>query len=179
MADEPLATWQDVHDVTGEDYDTAEQARLGVELVRISRRIRRAAGWHLYPSVTEVITADGSGGRVQLLPTKYLTDLVELTHDGVTLDVATVDWSQAGYLERRDGGCWTRRPRGVAAKVTHGYADLEDVRGLVVDMALAAGFTRRLGGLKSLQTGPFSGSWETVELADDQLAVLAPYTLGG
>lgn len=180
MADDPLATWQDVKALTGVDYDTAEQARLAVELARVSRIVRSAAGWHLYPVRTEdVVTVDGSGSNVQMLPTARLTNVHEVKVDDVVVDLARVRWSAAGYLRLRDGR-WSCEPRGVVAKITHGYDVLEDVKGLVVDLALAGVFARRAPGIDTLTTGPFAVKINrAADLAPDQLAVLAPYTLGG
>lgn len=79
-------------------------------------------GWHIAPVRTETVTVDGSGTRIQPLPTLNLVSLETITERGRTLDPAWIDWSANGLLEKRSGGVWTARRRGVTAEMTHGYA---------------------------------------------------------
>lgn len=78
-------------------------------------------GWHIAPALSETVVVDGTGTLIQTLPTLNLLTLEAVTENGVSLDPARVDWSANGVLEKRSGGCWTRRRRGVTAGITHGY----------------------------------------------------------
>ena len=78
-------------------------------------------GWHIAPVVTETVTVDGTGTLIQTLPTLNLVSLDALDENGQALDVSRIDWSANGILEKRSGGCWTDRRRGINAGITHGF----------------------------------------------------------
>lgn len=103
-----------------DQYDayTAQQLLDGA-----SAAVVEYCGWHIAPSVTETVTADGSGTTIQSLPTMHLTAVNEVTEVETELDVSTLDWSTYGVLEKQDGSWWTPRRRGVAAEITHGFAE--------------------------------------------------------
>lgn len=105
-------------------------------LASVEAAVRSYCGWHIWPVVTETVTINGSGRRIQPLPTLYLTAVTSVTETVVwggsstttTLDAVDYGWSQAGYLTRYRGGYrwgpqWTDQPRGVSASIEHGYAD--------------------------------------------------------
>jgi hypothetical protein len=79
-------------------------------------------GWHIAPVLTETVTVDGSGTRIQPLPTLNLISLDAVAERGRPHDPGWIDWSVNGLLEKRSGGMWTARRRGVVAEITHGYA---------------------------------------------------------
>lgn len=78
-------------------------------------------GWHIAPNVSETVVVDGSGTRLQTLPTMWLTDVDKVTEDGRILPANSVDWSSYGVLEKRDGGLWTSRRGGVEVRYSHGF----------------------------------------------------------
>lgn len=96
--------------------------------------------WHIAPSVTEDVTLDGSGTRIQPVPTLMLTELNAVTENGNAVDPDAVDWSANGILEKRSGGCWTRRRRGVVADITHGYDTTPSWVVTLICSAAARGF---------------------------------------
>lgn len=99
----------------------AQEAAAQMMLDAVSAEIQDYCGWHISPVITEEVTVDGSGARVQLLPTLKLLDLISVTESGTELDVDDVQWSEGGWM-RRD--CrWTDELRGVFAEIEHGYAD--------------------------------------------------------
>lgn len=95
----------------------ADQADLLI--AGVSAAVRERCGWHIAPSITQTVTVDGSGGRLQLLPTLRLTAVNSVTDDGTALAVDDYDWAADGRLWRSCG--WTRRLRGVVAEIVHGY----------------------------------------------------------
>jgi hypothetical protein len=78
-------------------------------------------GWHIAPVLSETITVDGTGTLIQVLPTLNLLSLDTLTENGRDVNLNLVDWSTNGVLEKRGGGWWTERRRGIVAGITHGY----------------------------------------------------------
>lgn len=141
--------------------------------------IRSYCRWHIAPSVSEVLTLDGSGRPVQFLPTLRLTELSLITNDGVT--ITNPEWSRAGMV--RGPRCWSSKWRAVVASITHGYDECPaEIVPILTDMAQAIS----AGGGTSVQAGPFSvrggqNDAQTqagiVGLSDEQKRVLAPYRL--
>ena len=152
-----------------------------------SSMIRRYCGWHIAPVVTEACIADGSGGKLQALPTLRLVDLVALdeTSNGVVTvwDPADIEWSRNGYL--RKVGMWTARLQGVAATIEHGFEldDVGDLAMLCATMAAraeASPFGEKQAAVGSVSTtlsASPSGAAGGVSLYADQLAQLDGYRL--
>lgn len=175
----PLATHEDVAALTGATYDVAQQGRLTLILDAVSRTIRRECGWHVYPRLpNDVVTVDGSGSTTQLLPTLALRQVHSVTIDGVVYAGTSVEWSLNGYLRLPAA---TRRLRGVVATVDHGLDDddVVDLKRLVCELA-ARGLeaTKRPAGLRELATGPFSASWDTPAMTEDEALRVEPFKLG-
>lgn len=97
--------------------------------------IRRAAGWHIGPVVTETLTLDSDGGRVLPLPTGRLVSLVAVAADGV--DITPYVRKSAGGWLKRDYGHFPDNPESVVVTITHGYAagTYPDLVALVVAIA--------------------------------------------
>lgn len=172
-----LATHEDVAKWTEKTYDAAEQARLTLALAGASRSIRNAAGWHVFPVREDVLTVDGSGAHVQLLPTGRLLEVLEVHSDATPVNVPGIEWSADGYL--RVPGRWSGRLRGVTARVRHGYDDVPDLHLLTMQLALRGLQATKYPGLSQLATGPFSAKWDAPPLMPDELATIAPYRIGG
>lgn len=100
--------------------------------------VQSFCGWHIAPSVREVLELDGEDSRVAFLPTLRLTELHSLSVNGTALDLTQVEWSRTGVIRwpflstttLADYLGWDRDPtyshprgrfRGVQAEVTHGY----------------------------------------------------------
>lgn len=102
-------------------------------------------GWHIAPVLTRTVSVDGTGTAIQTLPTLNLVSLDSVDENGLTLDVNRIDWSANGVMEKRGGGCWTARRRGVIAGVHDGYPATP---GWVITLICAAAgraFTTPLG----------------------------------
>lgn len=117
-----LVTLEEFAGYTKRDLDELDAYTAQQMLDAAEELVREYCGWHIAPSRTETLTADGSGSRIQPLPTMHLTAVVEASEAGTALDVNALDWSTYGVLEKQDGGAWTSRRRGVVAEVTHGFA---------------------------------------------------------
>lgn len=117
-------------------------------------------GWHIAPALTEDVTVDGSGTRVQPLPTLLLTELHTVTEHGDELDIADIDWSANGLMEKRQCGTWTRRRRGVEANITHGYDETPSWVVTLICAVAARGFLTT-PGVMSEQAGGEGITYDT------------------
>lgn len=102
--------------------DLADWGTFTSSLVEASAAmVRREAGWHIAPSVTETVWVESFGTHWLFLPTLYLTEVASVKdEDGNALD----GWNDkptarftAGCLRR--GKCWPCGPLQVS--MTHGY----------------------------------------------------------
>jgi hypothetical protein len=90
-----------------------------------SATVRNYCRWHIAPSITDVLTLDGTGAMVLPLPSLHVTDVAEVTEVGTV--ITDYEWSARGLL-RRSGGLWPACWRSVVVTLTHGYEDIpEDV----------------------------------------------------
>lgn len=139
--------------------------------------VRAYCRWHIAPSVSEVLTLDGSGCPIQFLPTLRLTALTSITNDGVV--VTDPEWSQAGMV--RGPRCWSPKWRSVVATITHGYDECPaEVAQVITDMVKLAD----LVGVGSVQAGPFQTTPApnaiqagAVGLSQEQKRILDAYRL--
>ncbi|WP_157777247.1 hypothetical protein [Nocardia terpenica] len=167
---------------TGElaDYE-AGSPELAVRIA--NALVRDWCGWHIAPTITETVVADGSGTAVLMLPTLHLRDVHTVTENGHPIDLTRVRWSGAGYL-RRDTA-WTGREQGVRAGITHGWPDPPPVVAAVVlgiakrakDTPATAIRARTAGPFsETLTTGP-DGSVGGVTLTPAERDLLALYRI--
>lgn len=163
-------------------------------LSRAEAAVRSYCGWHVAPSTTETLVLDGPGASVLLLPSLHVTDVESIEERGTLVDPASYEWSESGAVRRVSGGLleswgswrgprWTRAYRGLAVRLTHGYAEMPlDVLAIIerlADRAIAssegAGTLSAVGAV-SFATGsdglPIGGS-----LTETELGVLARYKL--
>lgn len=153
---------------------TFDDTQASIVIAEASAAIRAYCGWHLVPSVAEDITVDGSGSTILLLPTTHLTAVTALVEDSEPVDLASVEWSESGYLRRSTA--WTSRLRGVIASIEHGYARPPDELRAVAASAVLRALSSPQGGVTSEQVGAVSrtyASTATAMLSDDEYAVLA------
>lgn len=111
---------------------------------------RAYCGWHVIPERAGVVlTLDGPGAPLLVLPTLRLVEVTAMTEDGVTIDPATLEWSTRGLVYKAGRGCWSRKFRGVVATIKHGFVEAPDFNAAV----LAA--VDRVGAGGAEVVGPF------------------------
>ncbi|WP_280335476.1 hypothetical protein [Nocardia wallacei] len=153
-----------------------------LRLAAIVREVRDYCGWHIAPAIDETLTVDGSGGRVQHLPTLLLNSVASVTENGTELAADAYEWSADGSLRRCGYWYWTRRYRGVVAVVNHGYAAVPpNIVSVILDAASAAISTPVGETAEQPETmGPFTfGGRGGVVLTTAQRRVLDRYALPG
>lgn len=170
--------------ITKPDYDAALAGTSDLYMEGAQGAIRRYCGWHVYPVITESIVLDGSGRSVLRLKTLQLLEITAFSENGVALDPATLEWSQAGYLERRHGA-FTRRLRGIRATIRHGFEDAPELQALVITIAerakaSPAGVVQEAAGAVNIRFSTFgSGAAGGVALMAHEYALLDLYQLPG
>jgi hypothetical protein len=145
--------------------------------------VRSYCRWHIAPARSGVdVTVDGTGSSVQPLPTLHLTNVTNVVEDGSSVDLADVQWSQAGYLWRAQP--FTRTLRGITATIDHGYAEVPlEVRAVVLAVAARAvvspdGIVRSQVGQVSVQfSQPAANVAGGVSLFEHEARVLDRYRL--
>lgn len=123
---------------------TADSPGSAAVVRRILSWMRRYCGWHVIGEVTETLTVDGTGARTVHLPTLRVVDVESVTEvtwsgsqlvDTARTSPADFTWSVHGVLEKR-AGCWTPERRGIRSTVTHGFAEADELLGVVVAAAV-------------------------------------------
>lgn len=137
--------------------------------------VRSYCHWHIAPKRVDVeVVVDGSGGCIQPLPTMHLTDVTAITEVGESVDLSTVQWSQAGYLWRPTP--WTSDLRGVTATITHGFDPVPpEVNAVVLDLVELMVGAR--GGVTRRQVGSVSVSIAAQTMTDLHKMVLDRYRI--
>lgn len=126
--------------------------KLERRLAAAEKRVRRYCGWHIAPVITETFTLDGSGTHRLFLRTLRVEDIESVKLNGVDLDLDTLEWSQDGYLRRRQG--WPDRLRSIEVAMSHGFEEAPDVAEIVLEMAARA--MTAVGGRTQEQAGGVS-----------------------
>lgn len=145
--------------------------------------VRRYCGWHIAPVIEEDLVLDGPGGRVLLLPSGRVEEILSLTEDGQTVDPATLQVSEAGIVRKADSVAWSEKYGSVKLRLRHGYEDYDDLRAIVSQVAARAAATG--AGYVSEAAGPFNvrrgtvagGEVAGVPLLGTEKLALAPYRL--
>lgn len=131
--------------------------------------VRRYCHWHVTPSLTEIVTLDGSGSLFQSLPSLNVTAVTSVTEDGVLLDPSAYTWSQAGYEWSQVGQLWRSRPwsghfRSIVVEMTHGYDQAPDLAGVILARA------------SRMQGNPNAATRTQVGQVSEQLEVSSGFT---
>lgn len=121
---------------------------------------RRFCGWHVTPVHTaEVVTLDGPGSPLLVLPTLRLVEVVEVVENGVPVNVADLHWSTRGLVRKKSGALWSRNYGAIVVKMTHGF---EENDALDFNAAVLS-YAERSDGDKPRVVGPFQ--WDTKPMA--------------
>lgn len=137
----------------------ATDTRVPVALAAVSADIRREAGWHIAPRVTDhVLTLDGPGGTILSLPTMKVHQVHSIVQEGVVVDVTKVDVSrETGLMEIRDGNAWTRRYGQLIVTLDHGFDKADELVQLTLGIT-ARGLASPMGATRE-QAGALSVNW--------------------
>ena len=101
---------------------SASDPVLNARLKDASRRFREAVGWDVSRTEGETVELNGDGGRILLLPVKYVQQVEAVAVDGVELTNPGA-WrldKRNGILERVSG-VWPRGLARVEVTYTHGF----------------------------------------------------------
>lgn len=111
MDDQPLVEPEDMAGQPGAPFSQAALAAIG-------ESIRREAGWHIAPEVTETLIVDSIGGRILILPTLHLVSVSQV-RDGDGSVLTGWRMSKRGMLSRSSG--WPAGFGAVEVDVVHGH----------------------------------------------------------
>lgn len=132
--------------------------------------VRGYCGWHITPSLTEIVTVDGAGRAALMLPSLHVTAIVSVVANGTPVDLADVTWSEAGFLLREAYPYSWSGP--VVVAFTHGWAEAPDVAMVIKAVATrgqaspGGGFVRQVGQVAYQQpTGDGGGAFLESEKA--------------
>lgn len=175
----PAADFVDATDLA--KFKAADQDAI---VDQVQGSIRTYCGWHVAGLFTDhEVILDGRGSTAIWLPSLKVTAVTEVINEGVTLTADDYDWSADGYLELRNGYCWSRRPRQVSVKFTHGFDPVpEDLIGVAVGVAARAvaspsGATREQVGSVALGYGTFNGVSGGIALLEHEKEQLDQFRL--
>ena len=107
---------------------------------------RTYCGWHVTPVMADVeLTLDGPGDRLLVLPTLKLTELSEVSEDGVELNLAELHWSARGLIAKRGGTYWSSLFGSIVVVFSHGYSSAPDFESVVLSAIDRGGFSSESG----------------------------------
>lgn len=141
----PLVTIEQLAGYMKRGFDDADAYTVQLLLDGTTAAVVEYCGWHIAPVLTESVSVDGTGTTIQTLPTLNLLSLDSVDENGLHLDVDRIDWSANGLLEKRSGGLWTARRRGVIAEITHGYETTPSWLTTLICAAAGRAFSSPLG----------------------------------
>jgi len=163
-------------DLTTQDVDAFTNGRLAHDAAQTARLLaaglgaaRRYCGWHVTPPNADVVTLDGPGSPLLVLPTLRLVSLTGVVEEGITADLAYVDWSVRGLLRKRTGyaggdyglgHCWTAKLGGLTVSMNHGFAEAPEWQSAVLSYIDRTSLAASVGGRETV--GPFSFPGTTV-----------------
>lgn len=139
--------------------------------------VRREAGWHIAPAVTETLTVDSRGGRWLMLPTMSLTAVTAVRDVSGDTPETLTGWKfkRAGMLYRATG--W-KCDAVIEADVTHGYTSTPaELYSVIAERCQAFTLNKTIA---QEAKGPFSTSstnLSTLATWLDGNAVMAQFTI--
>lgn len=148
----PFATAEQYEAMTGQTPpDSIDDVLNG-----ISTAIRRYAGWHIAPVLAMDLVLDGSGGLDQPLPSLHVESVDSIAENGVVGDTANLEWSESGILRKVSRSPWTKRFRGIALTISHGF-DMAEVADLtLLTLTLSGRFLASPSGETAANVGAVS-----------------------
>ncbi len=162
-----------------ESYDAAFLARAA------SGVIRDYCGWHVAPSILEVITLDGPGGRTLLVPSMRIQAVRRVVSAGRDV-TSEVKWGPRSGVMRLASG-WSCDPGDITVELVHGF-ELDEVPSLAAIVVAigqrasagnAAVIHQAAGGMSMRFATTREGMAAGVPLFADEKASLNKYRLAG
>lgn len=106
---------------------------------------RRECGWNVSPVARVTLLLDGPGSRILSVPSRKIVDLVSVTENGTSLNIADLTWSAGGppglmerpaAIRKRNRGWWSEDYQSVEVVMDSGYTEEEapDWRQAVLSM---------------------------------------------
>lgn len=146
-----------------------------------STAVRRYCGWHVAGVIEQSFRGDYDGGRLIVLPTLRMVDLLAFKIHGQAVPVSEVEWSHNGEI--RLNGCFAPGFRCVEVTIRHGFDDAGAL-GQVVQQVVGNAISSPLGATRE-QAGAVSVSWATtapgvsggISLLERDYAILDHYRL--
>jgi hypothetical protein len=171
-----FATTDDLADVLGYEVDP-EDAQALAALDAATALIQAYTGQTIEQVADDVITLDGSGTRVLLLPELPVTNVASVSVDGEALAATDYQWSADGYLRRTGSATWPADLRSVEVEYTHGYAVLP---ALIVSLTakLAARHLEVPTAVRQEAIGAYSTTYVQPGLQADELTLLDRWRKG-
>jgi len=153
------------------------------DLAAAEAAVRKYCGWHIAPVITEELVLDGTGTSSLFIKSLRVVDITAAECDGVTLDPATLEWSEAGFI--RTVGRWPDKLRAVKLTVKHGFDEAPDVAATIRSIAARAsaspgGIVREQIGARSISLSMVApGVSGGVVLMDHERRMLDKYRIAG
>lgn len=139
------------------DSETTRLLTTGLSLAR------RYCGWHVTPVIEDdVVTVDGPGGSLLVLPTLRLVEVTKLVEEGIEADLDTVSVSPRGLLRKKTGyaggdygfgSCWSPHYSAIEVTMTHGFAEAPEWQSAVLSYIDRTSLA--VGGGQREAVGPF------------------------
>ncbi len=141
---------------------------------------QRWCGWHVTPVKEDhEVEIDGPGGPLLRLPTLRLEALVSIVEDGVTLNLADLEWSRIGLVRKKSGAWWTAKMGAITVKMDHGFEDAADFEAAVLSVADRMSLAPTGG--QPIGVGPFKWAEDKVTAGSAfsmvELSILEQYRL--
>ncbi|WP_396902458.1 hypothetical protein [Mycolicibacterium sp.] len=88
--------------------------------------VRRYCGWHVSPVIEgDIVTLDGPGSALLVLPTLRMSALTKVVENDVELDLSTLAWSRRGLVRKKSGALWSCEYGAITVTFTHGFTEEE------------------------------------------------------
>lgn len=142
-----LLTVEEVQAVTTEPLSPSEAASIATQA---TAAVRDHCGWRVAKPADEEFTLSSRGGRLLVLPSLQVNDILSLTEDGEPLTAGTdFEWDSNGIIERLGHRPWSRGRRSIVATINHGYAVCPGGIAQAIAAAVARGVLAPAGGIAS------------------------------
>jgi hypothetical protein len=137
-------------------------------------------GWHVTPVLTgQSVTLDGTGSNLLVLPTLNMTALTQVNEDGITLNLADLNWSPRGLIVKKSGYWWSSMFGSITVTFSHGYATAADFEDALLSSVDRGAFSpERI----ARSVGPFQytepSNTDAELFTDAERSILDLYALG-